>query len=475
MGKKDFDAIIVGSGPNGLAAAITLQREGLSVLLLESHNEIGGGCRSAQLTLPGFTHDVCSAVHPLAAGSPFFNSLPLHKHGLKFIYPETAAAHPLDNGTAALLKNDLNDTAQQLGADEPVYKKLIGDVVKLWPQIEDDALGPLHFPAKPLKMAKFGMHALLSAAQLSKRFHTNEGRALWAGMAAHSIQPLTNATTSAIALVLMAAAHLRGWPIPEKGASSIVNALGSYFISLGGKIQTGVHVTSLKQLPSAHAVLFDVSPKQLLSIAGEKFSAHYTSQLKKYRYGPGVFKMDWALAAPIPFTAEGARSAGTVHIGNSYEEIADYEKQLWEGKAGNKPFVLLAQPSLFDRSRAPQDAHTAWAYCHVPNGSTQDMTEAIESQIERFAPGFRERILARHTMNSLQLEDYNNNYVGGDIAAGVLDVRQLFTRPALRWSPYRTSAKGLYICSASTPPGAGVHGMCGYHAAKRALKDIFKR
>jgi phytoene dehydrogenase-like protein len=475
MDKRDFDAVIVGSGPNGLAAAITLQREGLNALVLESHSTIGGGCRTAELTLPGFIHDVCSAIHPLAAGSPFFNSLPLREHGLNFIYPETAAAHPLDGGTAAVLKHNLDETAQMLGTDEAAYRSLVGEVVKIWPDIEDDALGPFHFPSSPIKMARFGMSALLSAARLSKKFHTKEGRALWAGMAAHSIQPLTNSTTSAIALVLMAAAHLRGWPVPEKGASSIVRALASYFISLGGKIQTGVHVTSLQQLPSAHAILFDLAPKPLLSIAGVKFSSLYTSQLKRFRYGPGVFKMDWALAKPIPFTAASARMAGTVHVGNSYEEIAAYEKQLWEGKIDHRPFVLLSQPSLFDPSRAPEGRHTAWAYCHVPNGSTQDMTDAIEKQVERFAPGFRDRILGRHTLNSKQLEEYNNNYIGGDIAGGVLDIRQLFTRPALRWSPYRTSARGLYICSASTPPGAGVHGMCGYHAAKRALKDIFKK
>jgi phytoene dehydrogenase-like protein len=475
MDKRDFDAVVVGSGPNGLSAAITLQREGLSVLVVESRTDTGGGCRTAELTLPGFVHDVCSAVHPLAAGSPFFSSLPLHEHGLKFIYPETAAAHPLDDGTAAILKNNFDETAKMLGADEQVYRKLVGDVVKAWPDIEDDVLAPFHFPSRPFKMAKFGMQAILSAARLAKRFHTKEGRALWAGMAAHSIQPLTNPTTSAIALVLMAAAHLRGWPIPEKGASAITNALASYFVSLGGKIETGIHVTSLKQLPSARAILFDLSPKPLLAIAGVKFSSIYTSQLKRFRYGPGVFKIDWALAGPIPFTAAGARMAGTVHIGNSYEEIAAYEKQLWENKIGGEPFVLLAQPSLFDSSRAPANQHTAWAYCHVPNGSTQDMTDAIEKQVERFAPGFRERILARHTFNSWQMEEYNNNYVGGDIAGGVLDISQLFTRPALRWSPYRTSSRGLYICSASTPPGAGVHGMCGYHAAKRALKDIFKQ
>ena len=473
MDTRDYDAIVVGSGPNGLAAAITLQREGLSVLVIESKEEIGGGMRTAELTLPGYRHDVCSAVHPLAAGSPFFTTLPLDQHGLRFIYPEIDAAHPFDDGTAALLKKSIDATAAGLGKDANAYLNLLGTVVQNWPDIERDVLGPFHYPSHPLKMAAFGIDALMPAKYLSKKFRTRQGRGLWAGMAAHSMQPLTNATTSATALVLMAAAHLRGWPIPKNGSASIANALAAYFTSLGGKIETDFHVTSLKQLPSARAVLFDVTPKQLLKIAGYKFSSHYTSQLERYRYGAGVFKIDWALAEPAPFKATAARTAGTVHIGNTFEEIATYERDIWHGKTGDRPFLLYAQPSVFDSTRAPAGKHTAWAYCHVPHGSIRDMTEAIEQQVERFAPGFRERILARHTFNTRQLEDYNNNYIGGDINGGVLDIRQLFTRPALRWSPYRTSAKGLYICSSSTPPGGGVHGMCGYHAAIRALKDNF--
>ncbi|WP_449439438.1 phytoene desaturase family protein [Pedobacter steynii] len=473
MGKPDFDAVVVGSGPNGLAAAIALQQEGLSVLIIEGKNEIGGGLRSAELTLPGFVHDVCSAIHPLAIGSPFFDTLPLQDYGLFYTFPELAAAHPFDDGTAAVLGTSIEETARLLGNDEQAYLKLLKPLVKDWPNIAADVLGPLHFPKHPIAMAKFGLNALTSATFLAKRFKTKEAKGLWAGMAAHSIQPLSNLTTSAIGLVLMAAAHLKGWPIPVGGSKEIANALSSYFIALGGKIETGRFIKSLDELPSSRTVLFDVTPKQLLQIAGHKFSNIYKWQLERYRYGMGVFKVDWALDEAIPFTAQHARRAGTVHIGNTLEEITLSEKLSWQGKHADKPFVLLAQQSLFDESRAPAGKHTAWAYCHVPNGSVADMTENIEKQIERFAPGFRDTILAKHTMNTAQVEAYNPNYIGGDINGGVIDIGQIFTRPALRSSPYRTSAKGLYLCSSSTPPGGGVHGMCGYHAAKRALKDIF--
>jgi phytoene dehydrogenase-like protein len=469
----DFDAVVVGSGPNGLAAAIAMQQEGLSVLIIEGKAEIGGGLRSAELTLPGFVHDICSAIHPLAIGSPFFNTLPLQDHGLLYAYPGLAAAHPFDDGTAAVLSASLRETAGLLGQDEQAYIKLIGPLLKDWPDIAPDVLGPLRFPKHPLAMARFGLNALTSASFLAKRFKTKAARGLWAGMAAHSIQPLSNLSTSAIGLVLMTAAHLKGWPVPVGGSATIADALASYFIAIGGRIETGRFISSLNELPSAKAVLFDITPKQLLLIAGHKFSDLYKWQLERYRYGMGVFKVDWALHEAIPFTAVQARQAGTVHIGNTIEEITLSEKQCWEGKHAERPFVLLAQQSLFDSSRAPKGKQTAWAYCHVPNGSVKDMTAAIEQQIERFAPGFRDRILARHTMNTSQMEAYNPNYIGGDINGGVIDLGQIFTRPALRSSPYRTSAKGLYLCSSSTPPGGGVHGMCGYHAARRALKDIF--
>lgn len=475
MDKRDYDAIVVGSGPNGLAAGITLQQAGLSVLLVEAKDTIGGGLRSAELTLPHFVHDVCSAIHPLAAGSPFFQTLPLKEYGLEWIYPEIAAAHPFDDGRAVALHSSIEQTAQGLGQDEKSYLKLMKPLVKDWPRIAADVLAPLHFPKHPLDMARFGLKALTAAVHLSKRFYTKEAKGLWAGMAAHSLQPLSNAATSAIGLVLMATGHSIGWPIPKGGSNAIAHALASYFVSLGGTIETNFYVHSLSQLPSSHAVLFDVTPKQLLQIAGHQFSSFYKWQLKRYRYGMGVFKIDWALDGPVPFTASACRQAGTVHLGNTLEEIVASEQLTSKGKHPEKPFVLLAQQSLFDTLRAPDGKQTAWAYCHVPNGSEVDMAERIEKQVERFAPHFRDRIMGRHVMNTAQMEAYNPNYIGGDINGGIIDIRQLFTRPALRLSPYKTSAKGIYICSSSTPPGGGVHGMCGYHAAKRALKDVFHR
>jgi phytoene dehydrogenase-like protein len=469
----DFDAVVVGSGPNGLAAAITLQQKGLRVLLLEAKETIGGGMRSAELTLPGFTHDICSAVHPLAAASPFFTTLPLHEHGLEFIYPPVAAAHPFDDGTAAVLAGSVEDTARGLGKDAEAYRRLIQPIVNDWPVLAPELLGPLHWPEDVSSLVRFGLVGLSAATQLAKRFHTREGRGLLAGMAAHSIQPLTNLATSAIALVLMAAGHVKGWPVPRHGSAAIADALASYFVSLGGVIETGVEVTNFAQLPSSRCVLLDLTPRQLLRLGGHRWSSLYRWQLERYRYGMGVFKIDWALAERIPFTASGCRQAGTVHIGNTLEEITASEAATAAGGHPDRPFVLLTQPSVFDPSRAPEGQHTAWAYCHVPNGSTKDMTEEIEGQVERFAPGFRARILGRHVFDTAQLEDYNANYIGGDINGGIIDIRQLFTRPALRWSPYRTSEKGIYICSSSTPPGGGVHGMCGYHAARRALKDVF--
>lgn len=473
MEKKDVDVVVVGSGPNGLAAAIRLQQAGLNVLIIEGKETIGGGLRSAELTLPGFVHDICSAIHPLAAASPFFKTLPLHKHGLEYIYPPHAAAHPFDDGTAAILTASINQTAGLLGDDEAAYLKLMQPVVADWPVLAEELLAPLHLPKHPLAMAGFGLKAIAASTHLSKRFKTREARGLWAGMAAHSIQPLTNLATSAIGLVLMAAGHAGGWPVPKGGSQQIANALVDYFIAIGGKVETSQFITSLKSLPSSHAVLFDITPRQLLAIAGHRFSGLYKWQLERYRYGMGVFKIDFALDGPIPFAAKECSKAGTIHIGNTLEEIVAAEQQTSEGKHPDRPFVLLAQQSLFDNSRAPEGKHTAWAYCHVPNGSTLDRSDAIEQQIERFAPGFRERILAKHVMDTSQLEAYNPNYIGGDINGGIIDISQLFTRPALRYSPYRTSAKGLYICSSSTPPGGGVHGMCGYHAALRVLRDIF--
>lgn len=471
--QTDYDAIIVGSGPNGLAAAILMQQQGLRVLVVEGKDTIGGGLRSGELTLPGYVHDVCSAIHPLAAASPFFSTLPLGDFGLEYIHPTLCGVHPFDDGSAAICSRSITETAKALGSDEGAYLNLMQPLVESWPGIADDVLKPLGFPKHPLDMARFGWSGLSAATTLMKRFKTPHAKSMLMGMAAHSMQPLSNLTTSAFATVLLTAAHLGGWPIPKGGSQSIADALTGYFVSLGGTIETGFYVKSLEQLPSAKAILFDVTPRQLLQIAGHKFSPIYKWQLERYRYGMGVFKVDWALAEPIPFTNADCRKAGTVHLGGNYTEIIECEKRAYESHYCDKPFVLLAQQSLFDPTRAPEGKHTGWAYCHVPNGSVRDMTDQIEAQVERFAPGFKERILARHTMNSQQVQEYNPNYIGGDIGGGIADLGQLFTRPVLRSSPYRTSAKGLYICSSSTPPGGGVHGMCGYHAAKRALQDVF--
>lgn len=473
--KRDYDAIVVGSGPNGLAAAITMQRAGLSVLLIEGKDTIGGGLRTAELTLPGFKHDICSAIHPLAVSSPFLKSLPLEQHGLNYIYPEYAAAHPFDTGTAAVLQHSLPKTAEGLGNDGAAYQKLIGPLLANWPDLLPDVLAPLQWPQHPFKLAGFGLKALQSAARVANQyFKTENARGLWAGMAAHSMLPLNKPVTAAVALVLMLAAHDKGWPLPEGGSQQIANAMAAYFVSLGGEVKTGFMVNNLAQLPDSHAVLFDVGPQQLLQIAGHQLSALYQWQLKQYRYGMGVYKIDWALDGAVPFTAAACSRAGTVHLGGTFVEVAAGEKASWQRKPAAKPFVLLAQQSLFDSTRAPQGKHTLWGYCHVPNGQQHNVTDIIEGQVERFAPGFRERILAKHVMDAAQMQQYNPNYIGGDINGGMQNLAQLFTRPALRYSPYRTSAKGLYLCSASTPPGGGVHGMCGYHAAKRALRDVFR-
>jgi phytoene dehydrogenase-like protein len=473
MHKNEYDAIVIGSGPNGLAAAIAMQQQGLSVLLIEGRNEVGGGLRSKELTLPGFMHDICSAIHPMAVTSPFFSQLPLERFGLSYLYPAIDAAHPFDDGTAAALYPSLEKTASLLGTDRKVYEQLFRPLLKDFKGLTEDILGPLQFPKHPLTLAKFGLKALPSAMQLAKRFKTREARGLFGGVAAHAIQPLTNIATAAIGLVLMLNSHAGGWPAPRGGAKALAGALGDYFISLGGEIVTGTYVHALKELPPSRAVLLDVTPRQLLKIAGDRFTSFYKWQLQRYRYGMGVFKVDWALDGPTPFTAAACREAGTIHLGNTIEEIAANEQRTVDGHHPDQPYTLFVQQSIFDDTRAPEGKHTAWAYCHVPNGSTKDMTAAIENQVERFAPGFKDLIIGRHVMNTADMEAYNPNYIGGDINGGILDITQLYTRPAIRWSPYTTPAKGIYVCSSSTPPGGGIHGMCGYHAARKALKDVF--
>ena len=474
MKNQQYDAIIIGSGPNGLAAAIALARENLSVLVVEAADEIGGGVRSAELTLPGFTHDVCSAIHPLTVASPFFKTLPLAGFGLEFVEPPASLAHPLDDGTAVLLKRSIRETAAGLGADDRNYIDLIEPAADNWEKIAPDVLAPLQIPNHPLLMAEFGLKAFRTAKGLADDYFTaTRARAMFAGNAAHSMIPLEDLPSAAFGLVLLLTAHAVGWQFPRGGAKNISSALAGYFRSLGGAIETSHRVEDINELPEAKAILFDVTPRQIIKIAGHRLPASYVKRLETYKYGAGVFKMDFALSDPIPWRAKECFQAGTVHLGGTFEEIARSERAHSEGKISEKPFVLVAQNSLFDSTRAPEGKHTAWAYCHVPNGSTADMSEIIENQIERFAPGFRDLILAKATRTPADLERYNANNVGGDINGGAGTLSQLFTRPVTKINPYEMPAEGLYICSASTPPGGGVHGMCGFHAAKSALKKEF--
>jgi phytoene dehydrogenase-like protein len=466
--KSEYDAVVIGSGPNGLAAAIVFARAGKSVLVLEARDDIGGGARSAALTLPGFLHDVCSAVHPMAVASPFLRSLPLDQHGLEWIHPRYALAHPFDDGTAAVLEKSLEDSCRSLAADGNSYRQLISPLVANWDALAESILGPLHPFRHPLLMAQFGIHAMQPSSFLAKsKFKLDSTRALFAGLAAHSIMPLESWGTSAIGLVLAAIAHARGWPIAKGGSQQIANALASYLRSLGGEIRTNARVRSSADLPPSKIIFCDLSPRGLVQIFGDRLPLRYRRSLEKFEYGPAVFKVDWALNGPIPWKAPQCCEAGTVHLGGSFDEIVRSEQDSWQEKYSEKPFVLLAQPSLFDPSRAPAGSHTAWAYCHIPNGSRFDMTARIEAQVERFAPGFQQLILARSTKSPAQLEEENANLVGGSITGGANSLRQLFWRPTARL--YETPLPNVFLCSASTPPGAGVHGMCGYHAATRAL------
>jgi phytoene dehydrogenase-like protein len=472
--QQNYEAVVVGSGPNGLAAAVALAQAGYSVCVVEAKETIGGGARSMELTLPGFVHDVCSAIHPLAVGSPFLRSLPLEQYGLEWIHPPTLLAHPLDDGSAVLLKRSVESTAASLICDKDVqaYYHSMAPLVADWPILADAFLGPLRLQSilHPFTLVRFGLKALRSARGLAQHLFKGErARALFAGLAAHSMLPLEQPPSAAFGLMLAIVGHAVGWPIPRGGSQKIVEALTAYLRALGGDIVTGMEITHLKQLPSSRVILFDVTPRQLLRIASDQLPAGYQHRLQRYRYGPGVFKIDYALDRPIPWKAQECLLAGTVHLGGTLEEIALSERQIWHGEPPTHPYVLVAQQSLFDPSRAPQGKQTAWVYCHVPNGSIFDMTERIEAQVERFAPGFREHILARHVMTPAQMEHYNPNYIGGDINGGVADFLQLFTRPTWRLVPYATPNKRLYLCSSSTPPGGGVHGMCGYYAARAAL------
>jgi len=464
-------ACVIGAGPNGLAAAIVLTQAGLQVDILEAESSPGGAARTLELTLPGFRHDFGSAVYPLGAGSPFFSSLPLINHGLEWIHSPAALAHPLDDGTAVMLERNLDESKDSFGIDGPAWDELMRPFVEHWTEFAPEILRPVSFVSRhPWLMARFGMVAMQSARAIARRFHNQRTRALFAGLAAHSFLSLDEPLSAAFAIMMAVPAYAVGWPIPRGGAQSLSNALCGFLSTFGSKVHTSSPVQSLATLANYNLLLCDLTPRQLLKIGGQRLSDSYKRQLGRYRYGPGVFKVDYALNALIPWKASGCLRAATVHLGGSFDEIAASENAVRIGHVADRPFVLLAQPSLFDSSRAPAGKHTAWAYCHVPNGSKVNMLEKLEEQIERFAPGFRDCILARRVFSPAELESMDANLVGGDIGGGVMDLRQFLFRPT--WRRYATSARDIYICSASTPPGGGVHGMCGYHAARMALSRL---
>ena len=471
MPESSYDAVVVGAGPNGLAAAVTLARAGRSVLVVEAADEIGGGTRSEALTEPGFIHDVCSAVHPLLLASPFFRDQPLVDHGLQLAQPRTPLAHPLDDGTAAVLDRDLRGTASCMGPDEAAYLRVMRPLVRHADAIVDAIMRAPRLPKHPFAAAGMARYAPRSAAAFAQStFRGSHARALHAGIAAHSVLPLDRVPSAAVGLLLGFMGHAYGWPVVRGGSQRIADALGSQLTSLGGDIKTGWRVERFDELPTADAVLFDLTPRQLLAIAGDRFPARYRRRLERFRHGPGVFKIDWALDGPVPWTAEACRDAGTVHLGGTLPEVAAAEDAVARGVHPDQPFVLFAQPDVADLSRSPAGKSTGWAYCHVPAGSTVDMTRAIEDQVERFAPGFRDLIIGRSVMGPAAMESHNANYIGGDITGGIQDLRQLFTRPVARWPLYSTPDPKIWLCSSSTPPGGGVHGMCGANAAEAVLR-----
>lgn len=474
--KTEFDAVVVGSGPNGLAAAIVLARAGLSVRVYEAHSTPGGGARTAEFTLPGFRHDVCSAIHPMGLASPLFRELDLGNHGVEWIHPDAPLAHPLDHGEAVMLERSVEETAGQFDRSSArAYRRLFGPLLDGFERTLGDLLAPLRIPTHPFDMASFGLRIVPSALAAARAWFSDEKpRALLAGNAAHSVLPLdAPVSTGAVGLMLMLAGHAKGWPLLKGGSQSLIEALLAILKAYGGSVETSCNILSINDLPAAKAVLFDTAPSAMVRIAGDDLPERYRRRLLRYRHGPGIFKIDYALSGPVPWTNPQCRRAATVHLGGGIDEIVRSEREANAGILSRSPFVLSAQPSLFDRERAPEGKHTFWAYCHVPSGSTADMTAPIEGQIERFAPGFRDLVLARHTMNCVDYERYNPNLVGGDIVGGAADWRQLITRPVISLRPHETPHPKLFLCSSSTPPGGGVHGMCGYWAAKVALEKVF--
>lgn len=476
MAERRWDAVVVGAGPNGLAAAITLAEAGWRVQVREAAATPGGGARSAELTLPGFIHDVCSAIHPMGIGSPFFSRLPLAELGVEWVYSPLALAHPFDDGSAAVLAQSLETTAASLGPDGQAWIELMAPLVEDGELLFQELLGPFPLPRHPIALARFGLPALRSGSGLARRrFESEHARGLFAGLAAHSMLGLDQPTSAAIGLMLAIVGHRMGWPFPKGGTQHLTDALVVHFEALGGEIVVDSPVRALRDLPRTRAVLFDTTPRQLVNIAGAALPSWYERQLGRFRYGPGVVKVDYALDGPVPWSAAACHAAAAIHLGGTLEEIAYSEAALAAGRYRDRPYVLVAQPSLFDPTRAPAGRQTLWAYCHVPHGSEFNVSDLIEAQIERFAPGFRELVLARHVMLPQDLQHYNANYLGGDINGGLQDMRQIFTRPAPRLDPYSTPNPHIYICSSSTPPGGGVHGMCGYHAARSVLKRARKR
>lgn len=471
---SSVDVFIIGSGPNGLAAGIALAKKGLKVHIFEAKDSVGGGTRTLELNEPGFFHDVCSAVHPTAISSPFLSKLPLEHFGLEWIQPTFPLAHPLEFSDSVIVEQSFENTLDRLENDGKHYRKLFKEFVDSWQYLSKDIFSELRIPNHPLSMLRFGWYSMFSAKLLANSFFKNERtKAYFLGLAAHSILPLEKAFTSAFGLVLGTSVHSVGWPIAKKGSHSITKAMLGYFESLGGSVEYNRPITSLKEIPEDKIILFDTTPQQICEIAGNKLPIELQTKLKYYKYGPGSFKIDFALSEPVPWKDAECRQAGTLHLGGTMKEIIISEQQVWQGKHPQKPYVIVSQPSIFDDTRAPKGKHTLWAYCHVPNGSKQNMEQEIIDQIERYAPGFKDIIIAKSSLTATDFQSYNPNYIGGDINGGAQSLRQLFGRPLLKWDPYKLPVDKLYICSSSTPPGGGVHGMCGYNAAKSVLKNEF--